>query len=348
MSKALDQMNVLSRKPLNAETPRRALQEELTPNEFFYVRNHFEVPEIDKQSWSLEIAGLVQKARAFSLQEIKAFPHRSLRLVLECAGNGRINLDPLVKGTTWGEGAVALAEFTGVSLNNLFDLVGPGDEANEVLFTAADSGKVRTGETTSYARSLSLDLSRNPYILLAWEMNGEALPPEHGYPLRLLVPKHYGMSSVKWLERIDLLAEPFKGFFQADDYVYLDSKDHKDGTPVEEMRVRSLFSSHEEGAVLKPGQHQFSGIAWSGMGEITEVALSTDAGATWQNAELAPAQGPYAWARWQAELNLEGSGEQVLILRASDSSGSRQPMEQYWNRGGYGNNIAQQLRIVIN
>jgi len=347
MSKALDQMNVVSDRPLNAETPRKALQQKLTPNNLFYVRNHFDIPEADSETWSLEFSGALKQAGTFSIADLKALPQRSQIVVLECAGNGRINLDPLVMGTTWGEGAIAQAEFTGISLSRLLDLVGIAENVIEVLFTGADSGKVRTGETTSYARSLPLDLARHPDILVAWQMNGQPLPSEHGYPLRLLVPKHYGMSSVKWLNRIDLLTEKFDGFFQADEYVYMESEDQKDGSPVEEMRVRSLFASHEDGETLSPGQHQFSGIAWSGLGEITEVALSRDAGATWQRAELQAADGPYAWASWKADLNLEERGEHILLLRASDGSGMQQPLEQYWNRGGYGNNIAQKLRLVV-
>ena len=348
MSKALDQMNVVSDRPLNAETPRMALQEKLTPNSLFYVRNHFDIPEADSDTWSLDFGGAVQQAASLSIDDLKALPQQSHIIVLECAGNGRINLDPLVKGTTWGEGAIAQAEFTGVPLFRLLDLVGITESVIEVLFTGADSGNVRTGETTSYARSLPLDFAKHPDILVAWQMNGQPLPPEHGYPLRLLVPKHYGMSSVKWLNRIDLVTEKFEGFFQADDYVYIDSEDQKDGTPVEEMRVRSLFASHEDGATMSSGKHQFSGIAWSGLGELTEVALSSDAGKTWQNAEIQPADGPYAWARWTLELSLDEPGEHTLLLRASDSSGMQQPLEQYWNRGGYGNNIAQKLRLTVN
>jgi len=347
MRKALQQMSVVSESPLNAETPRLALQEKLTPNSLFYVRNHFDIPEAESDTWSLDVGGEVQKAASFSLDDLKAFPQQSHIVVLECAGNGRINLDPLVKGTTWGEGAIAQAEFTGLSLFHLLDLVGAAQNVIEVLFTGADSGKVRTGETSSYARSLPLDFAKHPDILIAWEMNGQPLPPEHGFPLRLLVPKHYGMSSVKWLKRIDLLTEKFEGFFQTDDYVYMESEDQKDGTPVEEMRVRSLFASHEDSATLNAGKHQFSGIAWSGLGEVTQVVLSTDAGETWQNAELQAADGPYAWARWTHELNLDEPGEHTLLLRATDSSGMQQPLEQYWNRGGYGNNITQKLRLTV-
>lgn len=347
MNKALQQMNVVSKEPLNAETPRQALQEELTPNALFYVRNHFEIPHIDAATWTLQVGGAVERPRSFSLEEIKALPHHQHRVVLECAGNGRVSLNPQVKGTTWGEGAVAQADFGGTSLKNLLDLVGVGDPVVEVLFTGADSGKVRTGETAAYARSLTLDLSQHPDVLLAWEMNGEALPAEHGYPLRLIVPKHYGMSSVKWLRGIDLLTEAFKGFFQADDYVYIDSQEHQDGSPVEEMRVRSLFTSHDQGVILRPGLHQLSGIAWSGQGAIKGVQLSSDGGESWLDAELDETDGPYAWARWQVELNLEDKGEHILLLRASDASGNQQPLQQYWNRGGYGNNLVQKLRLLI-
>ena len=347
MSKALDQMKIISASPLNAETPTQALHEDLTPNELFYVRNHFDIPQLDPQSWSLEIISLDGSQRTFSLDQIQALPQRSQIVLLECAGNGRTHLDPLVAGTTWGDGAVAQAEFTGISLSSLLNEFDLPENVIEILFTGADSGKVRTGETTAYARSLVPQAALHPDVLLAWQMNGQPLPPEHGYPLRLLVPKAYGMASVKWLKRIEFLDKAFDGFFQTDDYVYKDSPDKEDGAQLEDMRVSSLFTSHPADASLKAGSHQFSGIAWSGQAEISEVALSIDEGTTWQPATLAAATGPYGWTRWKADLAFSAPGAHTILLRASDSGGAQQPSQQYWNKGGYGNNLVQRLPLTI-
>ena len=181
MSKALHQMTVVSANPLNAETPVQALQKDLTPNDLFYVRNHFDIPQIDPQSWSLDVAALDGKLHSFSIQQLQALPQRSQIVLLECAGNGRQSLDPQVSGTIWGDGAVSQAEFTGISLNSIFEQMELSEDIVEVLFTGADSGKVRTGETTAYARSLSLENSLHPDVLLAWQMNGRPLPAERLY-----------------------------------------------------------------------------------------------------------------------------------------------------------------------
>ncbi len=155
------------------------------------------------------------------------------------------------------------------------------------------------------------------------------------------------MASVKWLKQIDFLDREFDGFFQKDDYVYVDTTDKADGAPLDNMRVSSLFTSHPSGAELPAGPHQFSGIAWSGQGQITSVDLSIDNGKTWHAASLSTPKSNYAWTRWQSELNLQPSAQYEIWLRATDSSGGQQPLEQYWNKGGYGNNLVQKLKISI-
>ena len=346
MRKSLDQMMVVTEDPLNAETPISALLGETTPSDLFYVRNHFDIPSIEKEDWKLEfLAGA--KSRLFTLDEIKSFPHQSHRVVLECAGNGRVNLDPPVQGTAWGLGAVSQAEFVGTSLRNILDTVDISANVTEVVFTGMDSGKLPSGKSTSYARSLPLAKSVAPDVLLVWEMNGEQLPREHGFPLRLIVPRYYGMASVKWLKYIELAEQPFQGFFQSQEYVYTDVAGSPNGVPVTEIRARSIFTSHSDGELITKGKHQISGLARSGQGAVTEVGLSLDHGTTWRSADLSRAISPNSWVRWQKELNFHEAGEQSILLRARDDSGAIQPLEQYWNQGGYGNNVVQKLILGI-
>jgi DMSO/TMAO reductase YedYZ molybdopterin-dependent catalytic subunit len=350
MNDAIQKAITISKQPFNAETPRSALREPLTANTLFFVRNHFDVPDVDEAAWKLSIGGAVGSSRQFTLEEIQAFPNRKILALLECAGNGRTTLDPPVDGTLWDLGAVAQAEFTGTSLHNILSLVQPATDSVEILFTGADSGEVRTGESTPYARSLPLELALHPDVMLVWGMNGERLPLNHGYPLRLLVPGWYGMASVKWLQEISLLTIPFEGFFQQGDYVYREGKEFPEGAPVQEVRVRSLILSHSEGDTLGTGTHKISGVAWTGQGKISEVFISIDGGPNWKIAALEDTGGQYGWTRWHASVELNQPGSYSVIARAADAAGNVQPPAPVWNRGGYGNNVVQQitLRVSLN
>lgn len=337
----------VSERPYNAETPFSALLPPLTPNHLFYVRNHFEVPTIELPNWVLNVGGAVHASRSFDLEEIRSFPNTSQVVLLECAGNGRTSLEPPVNGTQWGLGAVAQAEFTGIPLYHLLERVNPKEEAVEVVFVGADSGKVRTGETASYARSLPLELARDPDVMLVWDMNSQPLTPDHGFPLRLVVPGWYGMASVKWLQEIRLVTSPFDGFFQKDDYVYSENETLPEGDPVGGLRVRSLIVSHSDGESLSLGRHAVSGIAWGGEGGIAEISISLDSGVTWVPATLESSTEKYAWIRWKASLVFGQSGTHIVMVRAADGEGNRQPLEPFWNKGGYGNNVVHQISVRV-
>ena len=347
MSKSTPQLKTISKRPFNAETPIQALDKPLTPNDQFYVRNHFDVPTIDAASWRLQINGAVNTSQQYSLQELQKLPTHTMPVLLECAGNGRASLNPPINGTTWNLGAVAQAEFTGTPLAKVLELANPQSEAVELRFTGSDQGKVRTGETSAYARSLPIEMTSDPDVLLAWEMNGEPLPANHGYPLRLVVPDWYGMASVKWLQEISLITIPFEGFFQSDDYVYSEAQGIPEGAPVKNMRVRSLITSHRNGNILKAGNQEINGIAWSGASAIAEVSISLDGGENWKKTDLLPSTGKYAWTPWQIALVFNKPGTYEIITRASDSNGNIQPLDQIWNRGGYGNNMVQTVEIEV-
>jgi DMSO/TMAO reductase YedYZ molybdopterin-dependent catalytic subunit len=347
MTPRIPRLNLVSEQPLNAETPPEALHEELTQNDLFYVRNHFDVPKIHAETWKLSVDQKVRYPQQFSLKDLKTLPTRKLTVLLECAGNGRSTLNPSVNGTAWGLGAVSQAEFLGTPLHNLLDIVQPDHDAIEALFVGADQGTVRTGSFTAYARSLTLENAYHPDVLLAWEMNSEILPRNHGYPLRLIVPNWYGMASVKWLNQISLIDKPYDGFFQAGDYVYVDAEGIPDGTPISQMLVRSLILNPAEHSVAASGPLEVSGIAWSGEGRIIDVSISHDEGKNWISTNLEPPHGSYSWTRWNSNINIEHPGQITLLSRATDSAGNMQPSQPLWNRGGYGNNPVHQVKFSI-
>lgn len=337
----------LTDRPFNAETPLAALQENVTPNHLFYVRNHFDVPNISAEQWRLSIGGAVHDPLTLSLSQLQTLSHETLHVTLECAGNGRTAMTPRPPGTPWGVGAVGSARFTGTPLRRLLERVAPVDNAVEVLFVGADCGVGKHGEPETYARSLPLDAALHPDTLLAWRMNDAALTPEHGYPLRLLAPGWYGMASVKWVKEIKVLTRPFDGFFQTSEYVFRDARGIPDGAPVTRMRVRALIAHPLDGATLSCGAITVHGVAWSGAGSIRCVEVSFDGGAHWQAAQIEGESSQYAPQRWRATWRPASNGAHTLIARAIDSAGNTQPHEPLWNRLGYANNNVHRVSVVV-
>ncbi len=347
MSKQQPSLEVVSKQPFNAGTPLTVLADQKTPAELTYIRNHFAVPELDIDSWRLYTTGAFDRGRDFTLAEIQTLPTKKLAITLECAGNGRTSMNPQPKGTPWGYGAVSVIEVKGTPLSNVMEQVGLHDHVVEISFKGADWGEVEPGREVSYVRSLPLEVALHPDTMLVWEMNGQPLSPDHGFPLRLHVPGWYGMAAVKWLTEVRALTEPFEGFFQSEHYVYLEEQGTPEAEPVRAMRVRALITSPISGDVLERGTFEIEGLAWSGNGEITQVELSFDQGGSWAITELHPPTSRYVPTRWTYRWTPESSGSYTLISRASDSSGKIQPMEQRWNQLGYGNNGVQVVEITV-
>jgi DMSO/TMAO reductase YedYZ molybdopterin-dependent catalytic subunit len=333
--------------PRNAETPLSALGGSLTPASAVYVRNHFDAPQVDPDAWRLTLGGAVREPASLSLAEVKALPARSVTMTLECAGNGRQAMRPKPPGTPWGYGAVSVVHFTGTPLAGVLEAAQVTRQALEVLFRGADTGEAVPGRRVQFARSLPLDAALGPDPLLAWELNGEPLSRDHGFPLRLVVPGWYGMASVKWLEQIDVVSEPFGGFFQKEHYVYADEPGVADGAPVGRIRVRSLIVAPQPGARLAAGASLIEGIAWSGHGPVDRVEVSVDGGGAWEEAALEPATGRYGAQRWTFAWAPSRSGSHHLVSRATDASGNGQPAAQRWNRLGYGNNGPQVVAVEV-
>jgi DMSO/TMAO reductase YedYZ molybdopterin-dependent catalytic subunit len=317
----------------------------VTPNAYFYVRNHFQAPAIDAATWRLEVTGLVGCPLALSLHELSRMPAETSVITLECAGNGRYTLDPPVDGEPWRLGAVSTAEWTGVPLAEILDRAGVQPGAREVVFRGADRGAVagRPGEV-SFERSLPLDTARGSQAMLAYAMNGETLPLQHGYPVRLVMPSWYGVASVKWLTAIELTDCPFKGYFQADKYCY--EADGARREPVTLQRVRALITNPVEGEELPPGEITVRGVAWSGAAPIARVEVSVN-DVLWQEARLVGDRHRHSWQWWELLTNITRPGNNSIRARATDLAGRAQPGQPQWNRHGYGNNAVQTVHLRV-
>ena len=225
----------IEEEPLIGETPIDTLQSWLTPNSLFYVRNHYPDPGMDDTPWSLTIEGCVVSEQSFVQNDFRSLPKQTLPVMLECAGNNRSDLNPRVPGNPFQNGAVSNAIWSGVPLHMVLEKAGIHPEAIEVLFEGCDEGFGEPGmEKEPYLRSLPLDVAMHPQTLLAYEMNGEPIPHEHGYPIRLIVPGWYGMASVKWLRKITLINYKYEGFFQTDRYII-----EEDDGSISPVRTRS-------------------------------------------------------------------------------------------------------------
>jgi DMSO/TMAO reductase YedYZ molybdopterin-dependent catalytic subunit len=332
----------------NKGMPLEGLRYDLTPTGMHYLLVHFDIPYIDAKTWRLQIGGLVRRPLALSLDDIRARPRRSLPVTLECAGNGRARLFPRPISQPWLNEAVGTAEWTGTPLAALLAEAGITPEAVEILFSGTDHG-VEKGYEHDYARSLTIADAVAPDVLLAYEMNGRPLEPQHGFPLRLLVPGWYGMTQVKWLARIDAIAAPFDGYQQAVAYRYRSGPDDP-GTPVTRMRPRALmippgfpdFLTRRR--TVERGDTVVRGRAWSGMAPVTRVEFGIDG--AWQDAALLDPLGPFAWRAWSCEWRAT-PGEHLLACRATDAAGNVQPLEQPWNLQGMGNNLIQQVPVSV-
>ena len=332
----------------NHGMPLEALRWDVTPVGLHYLLIHYDIPAVDPGSWRLEVGGRVERPLSLSLEDLVSRPAVTRAVTMECAGNGRARYEPHVVSQPWLLEAVGTAEWTGVPVADLLEEAGVAGDAVEVLFTGLDRG-VEGGEEQAYQRSLALaEAGDGP--LLAFAINGEPLPPQHGFPLRLIVPGWYGMTSVKWLARIEAIAEPFGGYQQATGYRIRAHEDDP-GTPVTRIMPRALmvppgipdFMTRER--FVESGLCRITGRAWSGWGAIEAVEVSTDGGATWAPASLGPEATPGAWRAWSFGWDAE-PGEHELCCRARDAAGNAQPVDADWNVGGYANTSVQRVPVT--
>ena len=339
---SLEELQLAAR---NHGMPLEALRYPVTPIGLHYLLTHYDVPDVAPDGWRLAIGGL-----ELSLDDLRARPAAEHTVTMECAGNGRARLEPRPVSQPWLLEAVGTARWRGTPLAPLLAEAGIPDGTVEVLFTGLDRG-IEGGDEQAFQRALPLDEAMRDEVLLAYEMNGAPLPPQHGFPLRLVVPGWYGMTNVKWLSRIEFLAEPFSGYQQSWSYRVRQSEDEV-GEPLQRMQPRSLlvppgipeFMTRDR--TVAAGEVLLEGRAWSGLAPVASVEVSDDGASTWSAATLEPAGEPWAWRgfayRWEAT-----PGEHVLCSRARDEAGNEQPVEPPWNLGGYANNAVQTVRVTV-
>jgi len=318
------------------------------PNAHFYVRNHFELPALDPATWQLSVGGLVERSLNLSLRDLMNMPSETLFVTLECAGNGRTTLDPPVEGEKWDFGAVSTAEWRGVPLVEVLDRAGIRPAAREVVFRGADAGTLPgRNDTLSFERSLTLDDAMDSDALLAYAMNGEPLPIQHGYPLRLVVPGWYAVASVKWLTEIEAIEGPFTGQFQTGSYFYEGKRDGEvTREPVTLQRVRSLITEPRPDEEIELGDVAIRGVAWSGAAPIERVDVRVG-DRDWQDARLIGRRHRHSWQWWELITRVEEHGATTIRSRATDLAGRKQPNEQQWNRLGYGNNLVHEVPVQV-
>ena len=334
----------------NRGMPLEGLRYPITPTGMHYLLIHFDIPHVDAAQWRLTVGGLVAKPLTLTLDDVKQRPAVTLPVTMECAGNGRALLDPRPSSQPWLLEAISTAEWTGTPLRGLLDEAGVGGDAVEILFTGLDRG-VQGGEVQYYQRSLSVEEARREEVLLAYAMNGAPLEPQHGYPLRLLVPGWYGMTSVKWLGRIEAIGERFQGYQMVGSYRNTQSSDDP-GEAVTLIKVRALMIPPgipdflTRARVVEAGPVPLAGRAWAGRRDVSRVEVSVDGGATWSDARLGEPVARYAWREWSYDW-LATPGRHTLCVRATDTEGNVQPAAQPWNIQGMANNMVQRVEVLV-
>jgi DMSO/TMAO reductase YedYZ molybdopterin-dependent catalytic subunit len=347
-----EKLIVRSVRPPDYETPVALLDSWLTPVEHFYVRQHMPTPPgLDAATWSLQIDGEVDNPITLTLDDLRKMPSATVTSVLECAGNGRAFFNPPVAGIQWERGAVGNARWTGVRMADVLKRAGIKAAGRFVTMNGADRGM---GQQPDFVRQLPLDKALDADTLIAYEMNGQPLHPLHGFPLRAVVPGWEGAYSIKWLTELRVLDREFDGFWVATGYRYPTkvvapgaAVDPKDMAPLTGLVAKSLLTRPLEAAAFAPGRIDVAGFAWAGEPDIARVDVSTDHGASWQQAKLVGERAKYAWRRFEYSFQATRPGSYLIMSRATDANGRTQPITPPWNPSGYLWNAPDAVRIEV-
>ncbi len=318
-----------------------------------FVRSHFAVPALDAKAFTLTIDGHVEKPVTLTLADIQKLPKVAKTITLECAGNGRIFLVPQVRGLQWAFGGVSQAEWGGVTLADVLALAKPKAGAVEVILTGADKGAVG-GDNPSpgpihFDRSIPLEKALKPECLLAYEMNGKAIKPAHGHPLRAVLGGWYGMAAVKWLSKITVVEKPYDGFWQTMDYSYYSRT--KDGAaslvPVSKGQPKAVITNLGEGSTVELKEQKVIGLAWAGEDMPKTVEFSDDGGVTWQAATIDGKAEPFRWIGWTINWKPKAKGVAKLVARCTDSAGTTQPDKRDPDRRTYMINHLVPIEVTV-
>jgi sulfite oxidase len=327
----------------------------VTPIDLFFTRSHGPVPRIDSATWRLQVGGLVDRPRSFSLEDLGAFPRREVTATLVCAGLRRdefLTLGPLPGELPWGPEPVSTGRWSGVALRDILQAVGPVEGACHVEFIGLDRVE-RQGQQFGFGGSIDLAKALSDEVLLADQLNGAPLPEAHGFPLRAVVPGWIGARSVKWLGNVRLSAEPSPNYFQSRAYRFqreIDPRDPRDitaGIALSAVPLNAVILYPTADLVVPAGRVVARGWAMGSEGRpVTAVELSADGGDRWVSARIATRGKAWTWSFWEAALRL-APGSHALVVRATDSAGETQPpaLSATWNVKGYNNNAWHRVEI---
>lgn len=347
--------------PFNAGPPLDLLGiAQITPTPLFFVRSHAPIPEVDPAEYRLTINGMVNHPLSLSLTDLRHFQPRTVVATIQCAGNRRVHLTQLgdIPGELiWDNEAISTAEWTGVPLREVLMRAGVQVSAKHVAFVGLDQCE-KNGKTFGFGGSIPISKAMQSDVLLAYQMNGEPIPPVHGFPLRVVVPGYIGARSVKWLTELTVQAEPSDNHYQARAYklfpptVNSQNVDWAKGIMLGELSVNAIICGPLKHETVPAGDVLVFGFAISGGGRnIERVDVSADDGKTWETAELLAQPGnrehPYAWRFWRLRVKLE-PGEHQLVARAWDAAANSQPEDiaQIWNFKGYMNNAYHRVPVI--
>ncbi len=336
---------------LDLEMPVHLLDTWVTPVELFYVRNHLAQPSVNLAEWRLMVSGEVERPFELTFGDLEKFEPAGVTNTMECAGNGRAFYRPRVPGIQWTRGGVGNAVFSGPRLADLLRRAGVKPTGKHVAFNGLDEPP---GKVPDFIRSIPIEKALDPDTLVATKMNGAPLTIEHGFPARALVPGWLGAASVKWLIEIRVIEREFEGNFMKPGYrfpvraVPPGGEISPDETAtITALPVKSVIARPGDGSRWKGAPIRIAGAAWVGDAEITRVDVSTDQGRTWRPATLGREKARYAWRLWNYLWRPAGPGSYVLMSRAIDSAGRRQPMEPAWNPSGYLWNVVDRVRVHV-
>jgi sulfite oxidase len=341
-------MIVLSPRPEDFEMPLDGFTDWITPIDRFFVRTHTYTPEVNTSDWSLKVDGLVERPLTLTMRDLKKMARVELVGVLECAGNGRSFYQPRLPGAQWAFGSVGNGRWAGVRLRDVLQEAGIKGSARHILCDGAD---VPIGKMPDFQRTIAVAKALDPDTLLAYEMNGQALPAQHGFPLRVIAPGWAGDSWVKWLQHIEVLDHEFEGFWMKSAYRHPThpvppgtAVDPSEMIPVTDLNVKSVIATPT--AWAKPGPVRVRGAAWSNTSPVSGVAVSIDDGKSWKPVKLTSPPTKYGWRLWQYDWK-STEGSYTLRSRATNMAGQTQPLAQEWNPSGYLWNVAQPVNVTI-
>jgi len=343
-------MIVYSREYLTLEMPMSRLTSWVTPVESFFVRNNLLMPVVKLSDWRLTIHGEVERPLTFTANEIMQLASSRVTNTIECAGNGRAYYRPTIGGVPWGRGGVGNGVFEGPRLADVLRMAGLKPTARHVAFRGLD---VVPPGSQEFIRSIPLSKALDPNTLLATKMNGLPLTPEHGFPVRSLVPGWIGSASIKWLTEIRVLPHEFDGFYMNPGYRLPRAESSRGDRPQTEtvsitgLRVKSIVAEPSDGAVLAQGLVTIRGASWAGESAIAKVEISIDEGRTWHVTELDKDRAKYAWRLWRYQWRPGHPGEYTILSRATDDAGLAQPIEPRWNPGGYLWNGVDRIQVRV-